>query len=312
MVRQGVVQTMLKEYLLTQAPGLTCWSDGMPGVRVCRFALSGREGEDLRPVPARGQPLHFEAFFCQGGRAAAELPQNQTSLVGAGGVYLLSHAGEIRSFQISGDLRGILVAVDAKAARESFSAACAAMGLRLDTGRVRRRMEERHGFAVLPETPWTRSTFACLEGLPEEAQGCYCVFKAVELLYLLCSEPSPPEREQDAHVSPVLAEARAYIQTHLSEKLTIERLCRQFSVSPTFLKEGFRRAYGRSIHSWLMEERVKRARELIRTTRLPIQEVARAVGYEGMSQFNALFKRRYGMTPGQCRKMSETATPRPF
>ena len=39
---------------------------------------------------------------------------------------------------------------------------------------------------------------------------------------------------------------------------------------------------------------------------------AQAVGYEGMSQFNAVFKREYGMTPGQYRKMSETATLRPF
>ena len=54
------------------------------------------------------------------------------------------------------------------------------------------------------------------------------------------------------------------------------------------------------------------ARELLSTTRMPIQQVALAVGYEGMSQFNAVFKRYYGMTPGQLRKMSETATPRPF
>jgi len=45
---------------------------------------------------------------------------------------------------------------------------------------------------------------------------------------------------------------------------------------------------------------------------MPIQQIAQAVGYEGMSQFNAAFKREYGMTPGQYRKMSETATPRPF
>ena len=61
-----------------------------------------------------------------------------------------------------------------------------------------------------------------------------------------------------------------------------------------------------------IQQRLRRAQELICTTRMPIQQIAQAVGYEGMSQFNAAFKREYGMTPGQYRKMSETATLRPF
>ena len=80
-------------------------------------------------------------------------------------------------------------------------------------------------------------------------------------------------------------EVKTYIQTHLSDKLTIAFLCKQFSLSPTFLKEGFRRAYGMPIHSFLIQQRLQRAQELIRTTRMPIQQIAQAVGYEGMSQF---------------------------
>ena len=64
--------------------------------------------------------------------------------------------------------------------------------------------------------------------------------------------------------------------------------------------------------AFLVQQRLRRAQELICTTRMPIQQIAQAVGYEGMSQFNAAFKREYGMTPGQYRKMSETATPRRF
>ena len=67
----------------------------------------------------------------------------------------------------------------------------------------------------------------------------------------------------------------------------------------------------RSVHL-MLHCALDRAQELICTTRMPIQQIAQAVGYESMSQFNAAFKREYGMTPGQYRKMSETATPRPF
>ena len=70
--------------------------------------------------------------------------------------------------------------------------------------------------------------------------------------------------------------------------------------------------YGVPVHRFLIQQRLQRARELIRTTRMPIQQIAQSVGYEGMSQFSAAFKQAYGTTPGRYRKMSETAIRRPF
>ena len=104
----------------------------------------------------------------------------------------------------------------------------------------------------------------------------------MELLYLLCTEVSESDESFSGSGCPVshsLLEVKVYIQTHLSDKLTIAFLCKQFSLSPTFLKEGFRRAYGMPIHSFLVQQRLRRAQELICTTRMPIQQIAQAVGY---------------------------------
>ena len=165
-------------------------------------------------------------------------------------------------------------------------------------------------------TPWTQSFFETVRYLSEQEQERYCVFKSVELLYLLCTEVSESNGSLSGPGCPVSHQvswkSRHTSRRICSDKLTIAFLCKQFSLSPTFLKEGFRRTYGMPIHSFLVQQRLRRAQELICTTRMPIQQIAQAVGYEGMSQFNAAFKREYGMTPGQYRKMSETATPRPF
>ena len=233
----------------------------------------------------------------------------------APGIFLLSDSSALRSCQYSGNLGGILIAVDAKAAKESLVTVCSTLGMRLDTRIVKEKMTARNGCMALCGTPWTQSFFETVRYLSEQEQERYCVFKSVELLYLLCTEVSESDESFSSSGCPVshsLLEVKAYIQTHLSDKLTIAFLCKQFSLSPTFLKEGFRRAYGMPIHSFLVQQRLRRAQELICTTRMPIQQIAQAVGYEGMSQFNAAFKREYGMTPGQYRKMSETATPRPF
>ena len=306
---------MLKEYLLRQGSGTGRWGHGMPGVQICRFSLPEPEQEPLRSVPVCGAPLQFEALFCMTGRLTVRALQGASCMVEAPGIFLLSDSSALRSCQYSGNLGGVLIAVDAKAAKESLVTVCSTLGMRLDTRIVKEKMTARNGCMALCGTPWTQSFFETVRDLSEQEQERYCVFKSVELLYLLCTEVSESNGSLSGSGCPVshsLLEVKAYIQTHLSDKLTIAFLCKQFSLSPTFLKEGFRRAYGMPIHSFLVQQRLRRAQALIRTTRMPIQQIAQAVGYEGMSQFNAAFKREYGMTPGQYRKMSETATPRPF
>jgi len=50
------------------------------------------------------------------------------------------------------------------------------------------------------------------------------------------------------------------------------------------------------------EVRLRRARELIEQTGARVADIAREVGYGHVGQFNAAFKRRFGMTPSQCRE----------
>lgn len=298
---------MLKEYLLEEAPKQAIWSSVMPGVQVCRFRLSHGSGETMRPIPPRGEPRHFETFFCLGGRLVAE-PEGICPLVAEdAGVFLLSSAARLRACNVSGDLQGILIAVDAGAARDSLFSVCSTMGLTLDTSVVRRKMEARRGCAVLADNPWTRALFEELRRLPADHGGRYCVFKAVELLYLFCaSDPCGDGLRPDTYRSHAVTLVRAYLETHLGEKQTIDALCRRFGLSSTSLKTGFRRMYGQSIHRWLTQRRMKRACELLRTSDEPVLNIAQAVGYESASQFSAAFKGYCGMTPGQYKKMSDT------
>ncbi|MDY3014640.1 MAG: AraC family transcriptional regulator [Evtepia sp.] len=306
---------MLNESLFNQSGLSPRWSSRIAGVRTCRFVLPGPGQASFRQAPVRGKPVRFQVFFCQTGRLSLQPLEGTPYGAEAPGLFLLSGSPAPVSCRWDGELGGILVEIDADAARESLLTVSSALGMALDIGLVKERMAGRNGCVVLHGIPWAQSVFETLRCLPEEEQARYCVFKSVELLYLLCADtpaldgmPSSP----DHPVSQRFLDVRAYIQAHLSEKLTIASLCREFSLSPTVLKEGFRRAYGVPVHSFLIQQRLQRARELICTTRMPIQQIAQSVGYEGMSQFNTAFKRQYGIPPGQYRKMSETVTGRPF
>lgn len=293
---------MLAEFLADRGS----WTQVMPGARACLFSLE----EGPFPLPLRLEPLHFEALFCLAG--AVTLTRRDGSILTAGTrqVLLLTDLSDVAGASADAPLEGILIAVDARGARESLKTICNLLGgLTLDTGLVRRWMASRGGCAVEGPTDWSRAAFANLDCLPQSERARWCVWKSVELLYLLCNpkgqEDSAPALERETVRR--LAEICRYMEEHLDESLTISALSRRACLSTTTFKEGFRRLYGLPVHTWLRQRRMERAAELLRDSSLSVLGVAQSVGYGSASQFSAAFRRQYGMTPAMYRKMSEPA-----
>lgn len=293
---------MLAEFLADRGS----WTQVMPGARACLFSLE----EGPFPLPLRLEPLHFEALFCLAG--AVTLTRRDGSILTAGTrqVLLLTDLSDVAGASADAPLEGVLIAVDARGARESLKTICNLLGgLTLDTGLVRRWMASRGGCAVEGPTDWSRAAFANLDCLPQSERARWCVWKSVELLYLLCNpkgqEDSAPALERETVRR--LAEICRYMEEHLDESLTISALSRRACLSTTTFKEGFRRLYGLPVHTWLRQRRMERAAELLRDSSLSVLGVAQSVGYGSASQFSAAFRRQYGMTPAMYRKMSGPA-----
>ena len=69
----------------------------------------------------------------------------------------------------------------------------------------------------------------------------------------------------------------------------------------------FCRMFGRSPMSLLREVRLRRASELLATTRLPVEAVARSVGFSSRSNFSRMFREMYGVDPSGFRAGSANA-----
>ena len=301
---------MLAEYLGRCAAA--SWDTVMPGALACRFVLGQEAGAYPRPLQPALAPLHFEALFCQRVSITLIRKDGATLSVGTREILLLSDAGGITAARFDRPTAGVLVVVDARGAQQSLRNLCGLLGgLTLDTAQVRRRMAAAGGCTSLGAAAWSRAAFEYLDILPPDEQGRYCVLKSVELLYLLCMRQDEVQgkafAEPDRSQAGTLAMIRAYMEEHIDQKLTIPALSHRFCLAPTSLKTGFRRQYGQPVHTWLRCRRLERAAELLRSSELGVLEVAQAVGYNSASQFGAAFQRQYGVTPGQYRKMSETA-----
>lgn len=93
----------------------------------------------------------------------------------------------------------------------------------------------------------------------------------------------------------------SYIESHLSEPLTIEVLARKAAVSPTLFKQMFRQEVGVTFHQYLTQKRIEFASDLLENTDIKIENIAHNVGLK-YTRFRQLFYERVGCSPSQYRK----------
>lgn len=103
--------------------------------------------------------------------------------------------------------------------------------------------------------------------------------------------------------------ARRVLDRNYDTPITIEDLSRQVALSPFYLIRSFRRVYKQTPHQYLVQQRIARAKELLRTTDLPITEICAAVGFESLGSFSALFRKVAGVSPSAYRMSCNPTLP---
>ena len=305
---------MLEEILKSSGSALTKeWQEPVSGVKVCRFEQTLSQEQfpiSISPIPPS---CRAEILFCESGTLLVYPEKGGIFSVNGQDILLLSHQPQIRLMQITASLQGILLSADLDS---PWFRHCFQMGgsSSPDLQEIQTKLAENEGCVLLSGVSWNHPFFSLLQTIPKGEQGGYCLFKYAELLYLLkIGHPMvKPQKEIpiDGALARTVVDMRVYMESHLNEKLTIESLSRQFYISPTAFKDCFRKIYGIPVHRWLQTRRIQRAAELLRTTSADIAMIARSVGYEGLSQFNLVFKRQFGMTPRQYRKLSALSADR--
>lgn len=96
--------------------------------------------------------------------------------------------------------------------------------------------------------------------------------------------------------------AAEYIAEHIREKLEIKEICRRLCTNPTTLNFKFRKELSCSVGEFILEEKMKRARNLILNTTYTIGDVARRCGYDNIYYFSTVFSKFYKMSPTDFRR----------
>lgn len=97
--------------------------------------------------------------------------------------------------------------------------------------------------------------------------------------------------------------AKAYIAGHLGEPFRLEDISEAIDLSPSYLSNLFRKETGETISEYTQRLRLEKAKTLLRSTGMNINEIASAVGYADAKHFSKLFRKVIGAKPQDYRKM---------
>jgi AraC-like DNA-binding protein len=91
--------------------------------------------------------------------------------------------------------------------------------------------------------------------------------------------------------------ARSFIEQHWAEELSLGKVARATNTSPNYFSEKFKEATGTTFVKYVARTRFEKAAALLRDADLRVSEIAFAVGFQSLSQFNRVFKKLAGKSP---------------
>jgi transcriptional regulator GlxA family with amidase domain len=88
-----------------------------------------------------------------------------------------------------------------------------------------------------------------------------------------------------------------YVELHLEEQILQKDLAGEVRLSSGHFARAFKKSFGRTAHTYVMERRISRAQALMLETSMPLCEVALRCGLADQAHFSRVFRRIANDTP---------------
>ena len=99
-----------------------------------------------------------------------------------------------------------------------------------------------------------------------------------------------------------ISNALAYIEEHYQEEISVDDLANLCNLSASHFMKIFKDKMNCGCNDYVIQYRLKKACESLIYSEVSIKDLVYQVGFRNISNFNRLFKKRYGMTPEKYRK----------
>lgn len=114
------------------------------------------------------------------------------------------------------------------------------------------------------------------------------------------------ERVQRLHLgkqpSKLTVDVANYIQHHMSESITTEKIADALFLSRPYLSRRFKEETGETLTNFILKEKTEEAKRLLRYSDKPLTAISNYLGFSSPSHFSRVFRKYHAITPGEYRQ----------
>ena len=172
-----------------------------------------------------------------------------------------------------------------------------------------RQMLERARCGLVFSLPTIMKVYGKLDALSHQQRGFPAVLAFLELLYELSLaddsrtlSSSSFARIETHSESRRVAKVQQYIAQHFHEEVRLETLADLVGMTPVGFSRFFRQRTGRTLSDYLIDIRIGHAARLLVDSEQTVAEICYDCGFNTLSNFIRLFRRRKGCSPKEFRE----------
>lgn len=99
-----------------------------------------------------------------------------------------------------------------------------------------------------------------------------------------------------------ICRAKEYIDSSFTGALSLQKISKEACLSQFHFLRLFKTVYKQTPHQYLTKKRIDKAVELLFRTEMSITEICFEIGFESVSSFSWMFRKKFGLSPETCRE----------
>ncbi len=143
--------------------------------------------------------------------------------------------------------------------------------------------------------PWKENWLSALAGASSIGQLASCIDSACTQ-FIKTVFPAQNQKHTE-----LVQNACLFISQNYQKRLTQNEVARAIYVSPPYFSKIFKDAMGCGFNQYVNRLRIAKAKELLATPHIEIEDIATMTGYESRSYFGKVFRQLTGQTPREYR-----------
>lgn len=145
--------------------------------------------------------------------------------------------------------------------------------------------------------------------LPKIKEGYYAVRQFFDILYILSTSDGARELSSSAFAkvnveneSQRILKIERYISGHYMEDIRLSELANMVNMSSSAFSRFFKLSTSKSVNEYIVDTRLGVASRQLVSTKEPISSICYDCGFNTLSNFNRLFRKRKGCSPSEFRE----------